>query len=304
MNENRNIGMTKAVLFICLAVTLFAVMDGVGKILAGEYSVVQVVWARYASAVPVVLALTGPARWAGLLRTESVPVQLVRGTLPLLASAAVILGLTLMPLADFTAISFVSPLLVVALSAALLRERVSLRSWIGVLCGFAGILVIVRPGFGALAWAAVFPFATAFLFALYQVLTRLVSRGDGPLATLAWTVLVGVALTTPLLPFDWRSVQGSDWILLVLSGLLFAAGQLLLIEAFARAPAAALAPFTYLQILAATAFGIVVFGEVPDGWTLSGTALVILAGLAVLRRQTLEAEGNRVAALESTGHFD
>jgi drug/metabolite transporter (DMT)-like permease len=294
----------KAILFICLAVTLFAIMDGLGKILAGEYSVVQVVWARYAFAVPVVLALTRPARWAGLLRSESRATQLVRGTLPLLASGAVIVGLTLMPLADFTAISFVSPLLVVALSAALLRERVSARSWIGVLCGFFGILVIVRPGLGTLAWAAVFPFATALLFALYQVMTRLVSRGDSPLATLAWTVLVGFVLTTLALPFDWRAVQGSGWLLLALSGVLFAVGQLLLIEAFARAPAAGLAPFTYLQILVATAFGIAVFGDVPDLWTLAGTALVILAGLFVLRRQVLESEGNQVGALESAPDFD
>jgi drug/metabolite transporter (DMT)-like permease len=122
--------------------------------------------------------------------------------------------------------------------------------------------------------------------------------------TLAWTILVGFVLTLPVLPFGWRAVQGWDWILLAVSGVLFAAGQLLLIEAFARAPAAALAPFTYVQIVAATAFGIVVFGEVPDAWTLSGTALVILAGVYVLRRQVLESEGKRAEAFEPSGGFD
>jgi drug/metabolite transporter (DMT)-like permease len=260
-------------------------MDGLAKLLAGEYPVVQVVWARYAFAVPVILATARPAAWPGLLRCERPLLQAARGLLPLLASVTVVLGLGLMPLADATAISFASPLLVVALSAPLLGERVSVHGWVGVACGFAGILLIVRPGAGTLAWAALFPLATAFLFALYQLLTRLVSRGDGPVVTLAWTVAVGLVLTTPLLPPYWRPVDGVDWPLLGLSGVLFGLGQFLLIRAFAMAPAAVLAPFTYAQIVAAVAFGVAVFGDVPDLWTTAGTALVILAGVYVLRRQ-------------------
>jgi drug/metabolite transporter (DMT)-like permease len=260
-------------------------MDGLAKLLAGEYSVVQVVWARYAFAVPVILATARPAAWPGLLRCERPMLQAVRGTLPLLASAAVIVGLGLMPLADATAITFASPLLVAALSAPLLGEKVPFDSWIGVACGFAGVLIIVRPGAGTIAWAALLPLATALLFALYQVLTRLVSRGDDPAVTLAWTVAVGLALTTPLLPFQWHPVGGADWLLLGLSGVLFGLGQFLLIRAFAMAPAAVLAPFTYVQIVAAVAFGVVVFGDVPDLWATVGTAVLVLAGVYVARRQ-------------------
>lgn len=275
----------RAILLLSSGVTLFGIMDGLAKLLTGECSVVQVVWARYAFAVPVILAIARPAAWPGLLRCERPSLQAARGLLPLLASVTVVVGLSLMPLADATAISFASPLLVVALSAPLLRERVSVHSWTGVACGFAGVLVIVRPGAGAIAWAALFPLATAFFFALYQVLTRLVSRGDDPVVTLAWTVAVGLALTTPLLPWHWRPVGGMDWPLLGLSGVLFGLGQLLLVRAFAAAPAAVLTPFTYAQIVAAVAFGVVVFGDVPDLWTTVGTALVILAGVYVVRRQ-------------------
>jgi drug/metabolite transporter (DMT)-like permease len=266
-------------------VTLFGIMDGLAKLLAGEYSGVQVVWARYAFAVPVILATARPAAWPGLPRCERPSLQAARGLLPLLASVTVILGLGLMPLADATAISFASPLLVVALSAPLLGERVPVHSWVGVACGFAGILLIVRPGAGTIAWAALFPLATALFFALYQVLTRLAGRGDDPAVTLAWTVAVGLVLTTPPPPPYWHPVGGADWPLLVLSGVLLGAGQFLLIRAFATAPAAVLAPFTYAQIVAAVAFGVGVFGEVPDLWTAVGTALVILAGVYVLQRQ-------------------
>jgi drug/metabolite transporter (DMT)-like permease len=274
-----------AVLLLASGVTLFGVMDGLAKLLAGEYSIVQVVWARYAFAVPVILATARPAAWPDLLRCERPALQAARGLLPLLASVTVVVGLGLMPLADATAISFASPLLVVALSALLLGERVSVHSWAGVACGFAGIVLIVRPGAGALAWAALFPLATAFFFALYQVLTRLVSRGDDPRVTLAWTVAVGLVLTTPLLPLHWHPVGETDWPLLGLSGVLFGLGQFLLIRAFAMAPAAVLAPFAYAQIVAAIVFGDVVFGDVPDPWTAVGTALVILAGVYVFRRQ-------------------
>ena len=117
------------------------------------------------------------------------------------------------------------------------------------------------------------------------VLTRLVSRDDDPVVTLAWTVAVGLVVTTPLLLAYWHPVVGADWLPLGLSGVLFGAGQFLLIRAFAAAPATALAPFTDVQIVAAVVFGVVVFGDVPDFWTAVGTALVTLAGVYILRRQ-------------------
>jgi drug/metabolite transporter (DMT)-like permease len=279
----------RAMLLLAAGVSLFAVMDGLAKLLAGAHSLVQVVWARYAFAVLVLVAIARPAAWRGLFRRERAFLQAARALLPLLASLAVVAGLAVMPLADFTAISFASPLLVAALSAPLLGEDISRRDWLAVLCGFAGVLVIVRPGAGSIAWAAVFPLATAFCFALYQILTRLVSRGDDPAATLAWTVAVGLVLTTPLLPLAWRPVGGLDWLLLGLSGVLFGVGHFLLIRAFALAPAGVLAPFTYAQIVAAVGFGVLVFGEVPDLWTVTGTAVIMLAGLSVLRRQAASA---------------
>jgi drug/metabolite transporter (DMT)-like permease len=298
ISESNDRAMTvSAILLLVSGVTLFGIMDGLGKFLAGEYSVVQVVWARYAFAVPVILATARPAAWSGLLRCERPSLQAARGLLPLLASVTVIVGLRLLPLADATAISFASPLLVVFLSVPLLGERVSVHSWVGVVCGFIRVLLIVRPGAGTIAWAALFPLATAFFFALYQVLTRLVSRRDDPVVTLAWTVAVGLVLTTPLLPAYWHPVGGTDWPLLVLSGLLFGSGQFLLIRAFAMAPAAVLAPFTYAQIVAAVVFGVVVFGDVPDLWTAAGTAVVILAGVYVLRRQA----ASRAAPVSSYG---
>ena len=277
--------MVRAIFFIICSVVLFAVMDGISKLLTGDYSIAQVVWARYAFAVPVVLATARPAAWPRLLRCERPALQAGRSLLPVLANTTAVVALSLMPLADATAITFMHPLLVVALSAPLLGERLSAQGWIGVVVGFAGVLTIVRPGAGAIAWAALFPLATAFFFALYQVLTRLVSREDAPVVTLAWTIAVGLVATSAMLPFSWHGVSGGDWALLILSGLLFGAGQFFLIRAFAMAPGVVLAPFTYVQIVAAMVFGMLVFGEVPDSWTFLGMTLIALAGIYVLRRQ-------------------
>jgi drug/metabolite transporter (DMT)-like permease len=273
-----------AILLFIAGVSCFAIMDGLGKFLAADFPLLQLVWARNAFAIPVILATTAPAGWLRLLRCARPLLQVMRGLLPLLGGAAVLLGLRFMSLADATVITFAAPLFVVALSAPLLHERVGMAAWVGMGLGFLGVLIVVRPGAGSIAWAALLPLATAFLFALYQMLTRLASRSDPPATTLTWTILTGFILTTPLLALGWSNGSLVAWLLLILSGLLYGTGQLLLIRALAAAPANILTPFTYTQIVAAVLFGMLVLGELPDPWTFVGTALIVLAGLYVVRR--------------------
>lgn len=275
----------KGVAAVIAAVTLFAVIDALGKLLAERLSLPQIVWSRYAFALPLILAMTRPRAWPGLLRVRRPWLQAGRALLPMLASFSVVAGLALLPLAEVTALTFASPFLVVALSAPLLREPVSRHDWIGVAVGFLGIVVIVRPGTGALAWAALLPLGCAFFFALFQIATRIVGREDEPHVTLAWTIIVGLLVTTPLLLVEWRPVAAGDWALMALSGIAFALSQQLLIRAFAAAPAAVLTPFTYTQIVPAVLLGLVLFGAVPDLWAALGTATVIGAGLYILHRR-------------------
>jgi drug/metabolite transporter (DMT)-like permease len=276
-------GRYRPILLVIVAVSLFGIMDGLGRFLSAEFSVLQLLWARFVFAIPVVLATTAPATWPGLLRSGQPTLQAGRALLPLIASGTVLVGLTLMPLADVTAITFAAPLFVIALSRPILGERVSMAAWASVGLGFLGVLIVARPGLGTFTTAALFPLASALLYGLYQVLTRLVSRADPPATTLAWTIAVGVVLTTPLLPFDWQNGSLSGWLLIASTGVMFGTSHLLLIRAFAAAPAAVLTPFTYTQMVAAVLFGMLVLGELPDPWTLAGTALIVLAGFYVLR---------------------
>lgn len=265
--------------------TLFAVQDAAAKWLARSQSVVQIVWARYLFALPLLLLGTPWRSWMMVLRVARPGLQAARALLPVLASFAVVLGLVFLPLAEVTVLTFASPLLVAALSAPVLGERVSRRDWLGILIGFLGIVIVVRPGSDAFAWAALFPLACAAFFALFQLTTRLVGRTDPPHATLAWTLLIGLGVTSLLLPLDWRPIPTGNWALLALSGLCFGGAQSLLARAFLHAPAALLAPFTYVQIVPATLLGLLLFGAVPDALAWLGTAIVIGAGLLVLRRR-------------------
>jgi drug/metabolite transporter (DMT)-like permease len=228
---------TGATLPLVAAVSLFGVMDGLGEFLAADFPLPQLIWARFAFAIPIILATTAPGGWLKLLHCERPLLQAARGVLPLLASLTVLVGLRFLDLADDTAITFAAPLFVVALSAPILRERVGATAWIGMGLGFLGVLLVARHGASSIAWAALLPMATAFLLGLYQVLTRLASRSDAPATTLAWTIVAGFALTTPFLTLGWSSGSLTSWLLLILSGLLFGAGHLLLIRAFAAAPA-------------------------------------------------------------------
>ncbi|WP_191060555.1 DMT family transporter [Geminicoccus harenae] len=272
-----------AVLFVIAGVTGYAAMDAAGIFLAQTQSVVQIVWARCVFALPVVLLIL--ARQGGLARlgTSRPLVQVVMGLFPVLASFSVAGGFGLLSLAELTALTFAAPLLVVALSAPLLRERTSRHDWIGVLLGFGGILVMVRPGTDAFTWAAIFPLGCALFFALYQIAVRFIGRHDDPVTTLAWSIGTGLVVTSALLPLDWRPASAEAWAAMALSGLLFGTSQFCLIQGFRRAAPASLTPFTYLQIIPATLIGIGLFGTWPDAWVVVGGVLVIGAGIYVLR---------------------
>ena len=186
---------------------------------------------------------------------------------------------------DTPRLMFVSPLMLTALAVPLLKERVGLHRWSAVVIGFLGVLIIVRPGGTTMQWAALLPLLTAFLYALYQIATRVLSRTTPSLVTFAYMVVVGTAGSTLALPFVWRTPDALGWVMMAASGLLHGLAHYLVTRAFALAPAAILAPFNYAQLIGATAFGYFVFGDLPDRWTIVGALVIVAAGLYVAYRE-------------------
>ncbi|MCB1486106.1 MAG: DMT family transporter [Bauldia sp.] len=277
----------RGILLIVLAAVLFAGIDAFSKLLAPTQSVGQIVWARYTMALPLLFATTPPSRWPVMFRTAQPRLQLVRALVPMGTSISMVVAVRHLPLAEATVILFAAPFLVVALSAVVLRERVPAASWIAVFVGFAAVLLVARPGFSAFSEYLIFPLIGALFFALLQIVTRVLRmRGESAHTTLAWTLATGSVLATPFAIATWQPVSTEGWLLMVGLGLVFGGAQGLMVRALAHAPAGVLTPFTYTQIIAAVVIGMIVFGGVPDIWSLVGIAMIIVAGVTVARSKS------------------
>lgn len=283
-----------AILLILGTMAIFVTTDTLAKYLMQTYSVAEVTWARFVFHMPVVLALMAAQRSRTVFRSRNLRNQIGRSVTQLASTLLFFLAIAYLPLATAVAIAFVQPLLVTALSVPLLGEKVGPRRWAAVVAGFAGALIIVRPGAG-MHWAALLPLCMAFTSGLNQVMTRRVAVLDQPATSLLYNAVLGVAVMSLAAPFDWRPPDGAGWAMLAAVGLLGGAGHMLMILAFARAPASLLAPFSYTQLVWATLFGLVLFGDLPDRWTIIGAAVIVGSGLYVLyreRRQALAAQAS------------
>jgi drug/metabolite transporter (DMT)-like permease len=266
---------------------LFTVMDATAKHLAQTYPIVEVAWGRYLFAtlsLPLILY-----RFGGLaaIRSRRLGLQLLRSFFLLCSTVIFWLAVKFIPLADGTAISFVGPLMLTALSVPFLKEKVGPRRWAAVLIGFGASLVIIRPGWGMAQPAALLPLLSSAAFAGYAICTRLLSRSDAWTTTLIWSSLLGLILLSLWAPFDWRSPDLAGWLTLAFLGAIGSLSHLLLILAYARAPASTLAPLSYVQLIWSTGIGLVWFGNFPDAWTLAGGAIIAASGLYVIHRERL-----------------
>ena len=260
-------------------------MDGVSKGLILRLSPVEVSWARYLFNLLFLAPLVAGLGGTRVLATQKPLAQIARGALLFGSGVLFITALRSLPLADAAAVGFVAPLMVTALSIPLLGERVESGRWLAVLAGFGGVLLVVRPGGAGFAAASLLPVASAGCWAVALIITRRLAATESPLATLIYTGLTGLALSSLLLPGVWLVPAPADWLLLAAAGALYALGQYLLLRAFLTAHASALAPFQYSQIVWSTAIGGLCFGTMPDLPTLAGAAVIIASGLDVWRRE-------------------
>ncbi len=275
------------ILLMMAAMSLFAGLDAIGKYLGRTYDIVEITWARYFFHFLFVLALV-PKHGVGFATRARRPwIQAARASLLLVISLLSFFTLKFLPLAEMTAINATAPLLVTALSYVVLKERVGLRRWIAVAIGMVGVLVIIRPGLNTIDHAAFLALIVSVCYAAYQIMTRWVSGFDSPETTIFYTGLVGAVVSSALVPWVWTPPTPEAWLLLMAVGLLGGGGHYLLIQALKRAPASVAAPFSYSQILWATGLGFVIFGDLPDGWTIVGALLIVGAGLYAWQTQAV-----------------
>ena len=256
-------------------------LDTTAKYLVRDHALFLVVWARYVGQMLVVTPFVWHRAGPGFWRTRNLRMQLVRSAFLLTATVCFFAGLRYLPLAEASAITFLAPIFIVVLSLPVLGERPTRARWIASLTGFAGILVLLRPGSSILHPAVLLLIGTAVCNAFYQLLTRKLP-GDSAHTTLFYSALMGAVGLTLALPLGLDGATMLSWreaALFLLLGLFAGLAHWLIITAFLIVPASLLTPFTYLQMIWATLFGWLVFGQLPDGWSAVGMAIIVGSGL-------------------------
>lgn len=292
MTEHRSERPLRGVVLFCVAVVLFACLDATAKHLSLRWPVGMLARGRYTAHFALMTVLLAP-HWRGrLLATRSPGMQTVRGLSLVAVTILAMAAFKRMPLAEATALLFASPLIVALLARPVLGEQLGPTRWIAVLLGFIGVVMLTRPGSGLDPVGVVCALSAAIANAVYQLLTRKMSRREHPVTLLYYTALTGAAALTiaqPVIgPLQWPG--WFDASLIVTLGLLGGIGHYLLTRAFRDAPASVLAPLSYTQLIWATLLGWMVFDNTPSAKTLSGIAVIGASGLLIAWDSTRNTE--------------
>ncbi len=287
---------TVAIAMVLAIMFAFAVMDGLTKILSQTLPIWQIMWVRnvvFAGLSITMLYTECKAQNRSVLSlaySRRPLLQFSRALLLIIESAIFMLAFKLMPIGDVHAVAAVAPLLVVALSVPLLGEHVGPRRWLAVLVGFAGVLLIIRPGFATIEPPILVTLLGASMWAVYQVMVRMCSRVDRSETTTLWTALVGLAATTCISPYVWVWPDATGWLMLGAIAVLGSIAHTTFIRALGMTQPSLLQPYNYTLFVWAVVVGYLFFGDIPDRWTLTGAAIIIASGIYVWHRERVQAK--------------
>ena len=259
----------------------FSALDTTTKLVSASVPLLMALWVRYIFQAAATTAAVLPLRGWRVFRTRHLAWQLVRGLLLLTSSFLAFLSLRYLPVGEFTAIVMITPLAITVLAATLLKEPVTPLRWVLVAGGFAGTLIIIRPGHGTLGWTSLLPLALVASNAWFQVLTSKLARTEDPVTMHLYTGWTGTLIASFAVPFVWTQVPNPWlWAGMGFMGLMGTVGHFALILAYYRAPAATLTPYLYSQIGFAMLGGWLVFSHVPDNPSLLGIVMIAFCGAA------------------------
>jgi drug/metabolite transporter (DMT)-like permease len=305
-------GAAPGIACIIAAMAMLSLQDSIVKWLGANYALHQIVLTRSLIAAAITLSVLAAMARLDLLRTRRWSLHLVRGVLMLVTNSTFFLALVAMPIAEAVAMFFVAPLFITLLSALLLGERVGRRRLFAVLIGFAGVVIVVRPGSGLFGYVALLPVGSAATYAIMQIMTRRLGVTDSAATMAFWAqiifIVAGIAMglavgdgrfagsDDPSLDFllrAWRLPAADDVPLFALVGLLIAAASVLMFQAYRITEAATIAPFEYIALPIAAVWGFLFWGEVPDAIAILGMGLIVGSGVfIVVRTQQLRIDAS------------
>jgi drug/metabolite transporter (DMT)-like permease len=274
------------IVLMLLAGACFTVLDATAKYLVATVPVLMVLWVRYVMQAVLSSALMAAAGQHTIVRTRHPWLQAFRGLLLLASSLMAVFSLKYMPLAEFTAVVMITPVVVSLFSVFVFGERLGPVGWGLLVASFAGTLLIVKPAGSFYGWAALFPFACTVLAAMYQLVSARLGRTDPPTTTHLLSVWIAAGVATLGAPVAWSPVSDpAVWAWMCLMGLMGALGHLLLAHAYRHASALMLAPFHYATLIWAVLVGWLVFDHTSDPWAWAGIGLIVSCGLLKTRLQ-------------------
>ena len=254
----------------------------------------EIVFLRSGFAVLTLLAYVAVRGSWDQLRVINVRGQALRAVLMAVATLIYFSAIGEMPLADITTMTFISVIVVTALSPVMLGEHVGWRRWTATLIGFAGVVVMLRPSPTGLYWIAILPLLASTMGALRDLITRRINLTETSISMLFYTTLAEAVLGASTAPFvAWQPIALNELILLIAAGALFTIAQFLHIEAFRYAEASVVSPFRYTSLVWAVLLGYLIWGDLPDAWTITGATIIVGSGLYILHRETRLARERR-----------
>lgn len=277
--------MLRSLALMALGIMLLTANDAASKYLVQNHPVGQVIGLRQAGTLLVLIPyLMFFSRW-NLLRVVDLRGQLQRGALFITGSVLIVWSFAELPLATAITMLYMSPIFMVILSVPLLGERISRHRWIAVVGGFAGVLIIMRPGSAGFQWALLLPLTAAMVNALRDVITRRLSRTETSIAILFWSNMILMAGGFMTLPMGWAPVSAHDAFWFLAAGIFNGTAHFCIIDALRTGEASALAPVRYTALLWAALLGFLVWGEVPELWLLAGAAVIVGSSLYMIRAE-------------------
>lgn len=281
----------RGILLMTLAVFMFSCLDATAKWLGQTMPPLELTWLRFFTHVILLFLLLRAWQRIEMLKPANIPMQTLRALCMCGATGFNFAALQYLQLAQTVAIMFAAPLLVTALSGPILGEWAGPRRWAAVIVGFVGVVLVTRPGVGEVHWAMALSFAAMTSYTFYILLTRRLGASESSTTLLMWPALVGSVGFAPLALSDFvRPEPATLWLLVPLLGVFGAFGHYVLIIAHKLTSPNVLAPFAYTQMIWMILLGFVLFGDLPDGWTLAGTAIISASGLYILHRERLKAK--------------
>ena len=274
------------IIFGILAYFCFSILDATQKTLILYHSVFQLLLVKYFFVLFLSLIESKRKNNINFYKSKSIKLQIFRSLLSVIESGCFVLSFKYLSLADAHSVGSLAPVIVVALSAIFLKEKVSTKIWIAIFIGFIGVLIILRPTSSIFDPKALFPLLAAFVLGLYQVVTKKVSEHDTTETSLFYTSIIGIFIMSLLASNFWNPVSSSSYILFFIIGIFFSLGVYLQIIALSMARASIIQPFHYTLIFWAIILGYIFYNDIPDLFTIVGAVIITLSGIFVLTQST------------------